>query len=133
MSPSLDLSDALTDDNLTDSFSVVRRVETVNGYGESTVATNTISPVYGVVTAGDDNKNKRGADEQHADKSITVITAFRLQGPAQVGGTGYQPDVVIWGGDSYIVNSVDDYSHYAAGFVQAKCSSIDSVDAPPQA
>ncbi len=43
----------------------------------------------------------------------------------------YQPDIVKWKGDCFLVKSVDDYTQYGAGMVIAECVSQDFDDAPP--
>jgi hypothetical protein len=73
------------------------------------------------------NDLDRGADYQIARNSIEVTTSFPLQGPAP----GYQPDQVIWHGDTYVVTSVLDYSKAGRGVVTALCQSIELIDGPP--
>ena len=69
-----------------------------------------------------------------AEKTIRVTTTFMLRGPSKdVTMQNFQPDIVIWKGDSYVVRALDDFSQYGAGMVTAECSSIDYVDSPPSA
>lgn len=124
--PDLDLTDVLTDPDFADTFVVRRLVEAVGANGRAAKRTFD-SQAVGVVTPGSDNSLAIGADEGHAGKTLTVITTFRIQGPAP----GFLPDLIYWGGDFFKVTKVEDYSRYGAGFVQAEASSIDSVDQPP--
>lgn len=126
--PTLDLSDSLLEPTFLDRFLVKRRAETVNQYGESTTVITQIY-AYGTVDAASPNDLDRGADEQHQGKSIAIVTRFRLRGVS----AGYQPDLVVWHGDSFVVAKVEDYTGYGAGWVQVECRSIDFVDEPPSA
>jgi len=132
--PMIDISTALTSLMFVDVFQVIRRTETIDQYGESTVTTQTFFPVYGSVQAASNNDLKRLPDEQHQGKNISVVTKFPLQGVV----AGYQPDIIQWpmnnGGanaDSFVLAYLDDYSQFAQGFVQAICHSIDMADFTP--
>lgn len=124
--PFLAVPEALFEPDFLDSFTVRRRTETIGSNGRSSVV-NADTVTFGVVTSGPDNKLERQGDQQHAGKSLTIVTVYRIQGPSP----GKQPDLILWGGDYFVVDKVDDYSRYGGGFVQAECSSIDLVDQPP--
>lgn len=132
--PQIDISVALTSPMFVDVFQVTRRTETLNQYGESTITTQVFFPVYGSVQAASPNDLKRLPDEQHQGKSLSIVTKFSLQGVAP----GMQPDLIQWpmnnGGanaDNFVVAALDDYSQFAAGFIQAIARSIDMVDFTP--
>lgn len=129
--PSIDVSAALFNPSFQDTFSVTRRVQTVNNYGEAATASTVTPGVTGSVWPSQPNERRLLPDLTVTDKTITIITSFALYGEAQVAGTEYSPDIVTWHGDSFLVRNVEDWSAYGAtGFVQAICSSIDVVDAP---
>jgi hypothetical protein len=127
----LDVSFAVTSAYLADSFSVLRRTQTVNGFGIASVASQTITPVYGVVAPSNENDLNRFPDLEVQSKAITVITSFALRGEAETEGTEFAPDIVVWNNDNFLVRALDDWSQYAAGFILAICTSIDLVDQPP--
>lgn len=129
--PMLDVSVALTNFYTVDTFSVIRRTEVVNGFGVSTVTPATTSGLYGVLYPSNEDDLKRFPDLQIQSKAITVITRFALRGEAETEGTEFQPDIVAWGGDNFVVRAMDDWSQYAAGFILAICTSINLVDQPP--
>jgi hypothetical protein len=147
MSPMLDVSIAVCSAYLADSFSVLRRTQTVNNFGVASVTPQTITPVYGVVAPSNENDLSRFPDLEVQSKAITVITSFALRGEAETGGTSFgaglfnaggygegvefQPDIVVWNGDNYVVRALDDWSQYADGFSRAICTSINLVDQPP--
>jgi galactose-6-phosphate isomerase len=128
--PSIDLSAALSNPSFQDTFSVTRRVQTVNNFGETSTASTVTPNVAGVVWPSQPNERRLLPDLTVTDQTITIITSFALYGEAQASGTEYSPDIVTWHGDSFLVRNVEDWSGYGAGFVQAICSSIDVVDAP---
>lgn len=123
----LDVSlDTLFDPMFLDSFVVNRRQEIVGNNGRSTL--NVVqSNQQGVVASISPNDLVRRDDYQIGMRGITVVTAFQLQMVVQ----GYQPDVVTWRGDNYIVKHIDYYPQFGTGFYQAECMSIDKVDVVP--
>ena len=130
--PMINLFPVLTNSYNLDTFSVVRRQETVSNFGISTVTSTTIAGQYGVVKPSNENDLKRLPDTDIFEKAITVITMFPLRGESETAGSEFKPDLVVWNGDNFMVREVLDYSNYAMGFVKAICTSIDRVDQPPQ-
>jgi galactose-6-phosphate isomerase len=125
--PWLDVSDVLTDPNFVDSIIVLRRKEVVNQYGESTLITTRNPGVNAVVCMASPNDLIRLDDQQRMGRVISIVTQFRLQGPS----TGFQPDVVIWNGDNFVVATVDPYTNYGNGQIEALAISMDTQDIPP--
>jgi hypothetical protein len=125
--PDLDVSDAYIDPSTADRFTVIRRAETINGNGRSELITSTIPNLIGAVYPTGDNSLVRTEDYQISRKTLTVVTSFRLQ----LSAPGYQPDIVVWNGDNFIVRALQDYSGFGSGMIVAECTSIDSQDNPP--
>lgn len=130
--PLLDMSDVLTDPMFVDTFSVNRRVQTVNDSGIASSTVQALPGINGVVYPSDENDLQRLPDLSIQTKAITVVTMFALRGESEAAGSEYYPDIVVWNGDNFLVRHVNDYSNYAAGFILAVCTSIDLVDAPPE-
>lgn len=128
--PLIDVSLVLRDPNLIDSLWIHRRTEVVNNFGISTTTTELLS-AYGIAYPATDNDLKRFPDLQIQGKSIVVITQFMLRGESQLQGSEFQPDVVVWNGNNFVVKALEDYSLYGRGFVFAICASMDLVDAYP--
>jgi galactose-6-phosphate isomerase len=124
--PLLDVTEVLADPDLADTFSVLRRTETINASGEVVVTSQQINGVVGVVTAGSESLS-RGEDFQSLTKTLSVTTTFRLQGPSP----GRQPDIVLWGGSQFLVTFIDDFTHFGKGHVEAECVSMTFLDPPP--
>lgn len=131
--PQIDVSDVTLDPEIAgERFSVVRRAEVVNDFGESVVVSRTYPRVPGSVTPTAPNSLAREEAYQTQQKTIQVIARFRLRGVARDGaGAKFQPDLILWRGDAYLVTTVDDYSQYGAGFVRADCASTDYEDVAP--
>lgn len=115
--PDLDVSDILLDPDFVEQITVNRIAQTTTTGGIVTPTTTVFTP-YAVVTQGSMRDLRREPDYELADAVITVHTrAFRLIGPQP----GLEPDVVVWGGDSYVVKKSYNWSHYGAGFTAAEC------------
>ena len=131
--PGLDLSIALTNPLTLDSFDVLRRRQVKNNFGEVNMDVERTAAVKGVVYSESLNDLARRAEAQVTTKSITIITRFALRSEAQDANDNsvYQPDVVLWRGDQFLVVHIEDYSNYAHGFVKATAESMDITDQPP--
>jgi galactose-6-phosphate isomerase len=126
--PTLDVSDVVVCEEFADRFDVIRRPEGISQSGRSTVSQVTVPGLYGTIYATGDNSLTRVADFEHGRKTLTICTKYRLQQAAP----GYQPDLVLYRGNQFVVTNVKDWSPYGAGFIEAECSSILAIEAPPQ-
>lgn len=127
--PSIDVTEVLLSPDIAgDTFTVIRRTETVNGFGETTISTATLTGVGSVQATGDQSLARMEAFETQND-SIRVITPFRLRGAGKDNsGAIFQPDIVLYQGTHFIVRSINDYTAFGSGFVDAECIGIDFVD-----
>lgn len=127
----LDVSAALANPYTLDSFSVLRRQQTVNNYGEMKIDVVTTPNVRGVVYPESLNDMYRRGEAQTQTKTIVVITRFSLRGESEtVDRVEYQPDIIQWNGDNFLVIRVEDYSRFARGFIKVHATSTDIVDRP---
>jgi hypothetical protein len=111
-----------------DTFQVQQRPETITQFGRSQVTAGASQPILGTIYPTGDNSLQRQEDKQYGRKTLTCVTLYRLR----TSSPGAQPDFVFYRGNIYLVSSVNDYSQYGAGFVEATLSSVESIDAPPQ-
>jgi galactose-6-phosphate isomerase len=124
----LDVSVALTNPYTIDQFTVQRRADTVSNFGESTLTLQQLGTQYGVITPAGNNDLLRLPDEQRMKKSIVVFTSFKLRGACKDGvAQAFQPDIVVWSGNNFLVLDLEDYSHYGPGYVKAVCVMIDLI------
>jgi hypothetical protein len=131
--PEIDVSDILLDPEIAgEELTILRRPDATgtNGVDVITETEITPKPVGSVRPTGGNSLVREDAYQQQA-KSIRVITNFRLRGVARDGAQNYQPDIVVWGGSRFVVQTVEDYSRYGAGMIQADCMSQNFVDPPP--
>ncbi|KAA6459630.1 phage head-tail adapter protein [Acidobacteria bacterium AB60] len=129
--PLLNFTNVILSPMLSDSFSVIRRQQTVGNNGRASYTSTTTAGVGGVVYPSNKNDLERFPNLQVTAKTITVITTFALRGESEVAGTDFSPDIVQWHGDNFLVAALEDYSAYGPGFVLAICQSMDLKEAPP--
>lgn len=130
--PTLDVSDIILDPMFAERLTIERRPETVGNNGRTTQLPQVITPkpigvVLPIDTAIGGNALERTPDEQHRGAQLEVHTKFRLRGPSP----NYQPDVLVYEGNRYVVTIVNNYSKYGAGFIKAEVTSMDAIDNPP--
>lgn len=126
--PHLPISPALTSWRMNDSFTVKRRSNPVNARGRNyPTVSATFTDVQGVVSPTSPDQLQRLSDQQNMNKTISIITTFRLRGAAD---DNIAPDWVIWEEDTYQVLSVDDWSRYVPGYVQVVCGLIENQPTP---
>ncbi len=120
-----DMSDVLLDPDLTDPFVYYRQAESIDGNGRTVITPSAAINAIGVVTAASSNDLSRLEDYQMATRYMSIVTQAHLQ----MNAPGYQPDLIVWRGDNYIVKSCEPYPQFGPGFFQAIVASIDLVDA----
>lgn len=113
------------------SFVVVRRRSWTDSNGIAQQSAQRV-PAIGSVYADGDQSLDRDEGYQMQAKTIKVVTRFYLRGAAEdADGVNWQPDLVLWQGDYFLVHDVEDYSQYGVGMVAATCESYDYVVQPP--
>jgi hypothetical protein len=125
--PMLDMSAALTNPFTLDTFNVIRQQETLNGFGESVVTKQVVTNLRGVVYPETDMALMRQPNMQLASKTIAIVTKFALRTES----IGYQPDIIVWNGNQYVVTHLGDYSNFGTGFIRATAQIIDAEAIPP--
>lgn len=130
--PTLDVSEALTCPELADRICVWRRPEVVTDKGRtSTAGEEPIRNVVAVVCMAGPDDLERLPEEERMGRVISVVTRFRLRGPAKdLRNQAYQPDVLDWNGDRYVVSWIDPYNRYGSGFIQALAVATAAVQRP---
>lgn len=127
--PDIELLEVLLDPEIAgERFAVLRRQEAVSSHGRSVLTPANHSAIGAVTPTGDNSLVREQAYTSQAN-SIRVVTQFRLRGAGKDGqGRLFQPDLVFWNNTYYIVQSVNDYSQYGAGFIEAECTAFDYQD-----
>lgn len=131
--PLIDVTQSLTDPAVLDTFDVVRRSQTISDAGRAQVTLVPFNGIYGVVFPSKPDDLNRLPEEELGNKAITVITQFLLRPASEdKGKQDYYPDIVVWNNDNFLVQIMDDYSRYAAGFIYAICTLLDLNQVPPE-
>lgn len=128
--PDLDVTELLTDPDLTDAFTVLQRSQAIGTDGVGTIAVTGSLTARGAVYPAGDSALRRLPEDQLMGKTLEVVTETRLRGPAP----GVSPDLVVWpitNGDTYVVADLSDFTAYGAGFVRATLSSVTYVNQAP--
>lgn len=131
MPPDVNVGDILRSPHSGEMLTIQRSKESVDSKGRESATVQTLY-APGVVlpkdTAIGGNEVTREIDSIYRNAALIIHTPFRLRGPAP----GYQPDVILWQGDRYVVTLVNNYSQFGPGFIYAEAASIEPLDAPPQ-
>jgi len=112
----IDVSELMFDPDFVDSFTIVRRVPTINNYGENTVADTSVA-AYGSVQAADGDTAKRLPDGVQLANFITVFTNAVIIADA----SGRYVDQVIWNSKTYNVFQVVPWNNFGAGWYMVDC------------
>lgn len=124
--PLLDVSEVIGDPLIAgEPFTVIRRQETVSNGGVVQIATTQLAALGSITPTGDNSLLREEAFQMQA-RTIKVITNFMLRPASKdASSSSFQPDLVLWKGDYYLVRSIEDYSQYGAGMIEAECITID--------
>jgi hypothetical protein len=131
--PFIDPSIMLLDPQFTDRFAVVQRVQNTSSLGVITTTNTTIPDVLGIVLPTKPSDLKRYDDRQFGNRSLWIITRYRLNTAAQAryGNPPQQrqPDWILWNGDTFMVVDVQPFTRYGPGWTENLVTSIDSIEA----
>jgi hypothetical protein len=124
--PEIDVTEVLTDSFIAgESFSVVRRPQITGTDGFVSTTDVVIPGVIGSVTPVGENSMVRDEAYSNQLKTIKVVTPFLLRGVAEtIDGVEWSADLVLWKDTYYIVRTLEDYSQYGVGMVDADCVSF---------
>lgn len=126
--PLLDVTAILSDPDLSDTFDVIRRNETVDpATGRSVTTELRIPNIAGVVTPGDQGSLLRKDDSSSSDRVISIATVYRLRSI----GAGFQPDVVLYDGIRFTVKAAQYWHRFGQGFTNAVAISSNASDPEP--
>ena len=129
--PLVDVNDLLVDPDIAGQlFTVLRRQQQVNNFGEMTWLTQRIPAVGSIQPTGDNQLiRQEGADAQ-AD-TIQIVTSFRLRGVASgPNNTQFKPDMILWQGNFYEVFVINSWSDFGRGLIDATATSVKYIDGP---
>ena len=122
--PFIDVSDVILDPMIAGTpFIVLRRRSDVNNFGETQDAETVRFEAFGSITPIGENSLIRDAAYATQSNTIQVITEFQLRGAGKdEQGNEFQPDVVLFEGEEYLVITLNQFAKFGAGFVVAECA-----------
>lgn len=125
--PSIDVTSVLISLGIAaQEFSIIRRQEIVNQYGESVKTEVAIGPLVGAVQPIGERSLIREEVYSTGLNGITVWSQFPLNNVVRnAGNETYQPDLVYWKGDYYVVRMQEDWTQFGAGFTKVECIGFD--------
>lgn len=112
----IDVSDILLDPDFMSPVSLVHRVPTVNSKGENSLAETTVVTVGSVQPAS-------GKTLQRLPEALRVadVSSFWVKAGIVADGTNKYPDILIFGGRRFQVQTVMDWSNWGAGWAEGTC------------
>lgn len=115
--PTLDVTDVLFDPEFCDTTLIYTRREILIDADGITSTKESTHSFFGVVTVDSAIEAQIRTSGQLVSGRILVVTTTRLT----AGETDKIGDIVTYQNRQYLVKSVDPYTAYGAGFVQAHC------------
>jgi galactose-6-phosphate isomerase len=125
--PFLDVSDLLSDPDLGGTtFSVIRTLSGPPVGGLAQLTPTTIPNIVGSIQPATSTELLRMPDGERVGGAVTVRCKFVLIGGGIDPNSGLDrtADQVVFKGQQYTVQSVQDWSDYGAGYVEALCSKV---------
>jgi hypothetical protein len=120
----IDVSELLTDPDVTTAVTLIRRASSVNEFGENALIETPVQ-ITAVVQSGSSETITRAPEGVLLSDIISVYYAGILTGQ-QVGGYA---DVIIYNGRRYTVYEVpENFMNHGAGFTMANCK-LEAVNA----
>jgi hypothetical protein len=126
--PLLNLSHVITSPMFADKFDVRRREASVSNKGRAVTRDTLFKKVRGHVVPDGDNTQDRSKDGAVGHKTIYITTKFRLRDQV----TYSLPDIILWGGNEFLCESIEDMTQFGSGWTEATCTSQDMQDQPPK-
>ena len=126
--PLIDVSDLLSDEDIAgQSFSVIRTVTASPVGGLAQLASTTTTTIIGSVQPATAQELLRMPDGERVGGAVTVRSSFALiaGGIDPLTGIDRTADQVVFKGVTYTVMSVQDWTDFGFGYVEALCSKVD--------
>jgi len=119
----IDVSDLLVDPDFVDEITLVSRVPTVNSMGENSLAETSLVSVGSVQPAS-------GRTIQKLPDAMRVanVSSFWFKGTIVASAPGQYSSVLIFNGQRYQVQTVDNWSNFGEGFCEGTC--VAEIPAP---
>jgi hypothetical protein len=112
----IDVSDLMSDPDLVDPITIVRRYTEVDSFGVNKLTERNFPSVGSVQPAS-------GRTIQRLPEAMRVanVMSFYVQGMIISDGTCKYPDLIVFKGQRFAVQVVFDYSNWGAGYSEGTC------------
>lgn len=109
----IDVSELMVDPDFVDPVSLIHRVPTVDIYGQNSLVETTLATIGSVQPAS-------GKTIQRLPEALRVadISEFFIKGTIVADGSNQYPDIIVFRGIRYQVQTVNDFSNWGAGYCQ---------------
>jgi galactose-6-phosphate isomerase len=112
----IDVSELLHDPDFVDEMQIASRVPAVNSFGENILSETILASIGSVQPASSETLQRLPEALRSAN-----VKSFWVQGPIKTLGPGVYPDILIFKGARFQVQSVDDWTNWGAGWTQGTC------------
>lgn len=112
----IDVSDLLSDPDFVDPCILIHRVAVVNEFGEN-VTTETCVKTVGSVQPASGKVISRLPDSLR----VANLRSFWIRAEIVADGDARYPDLIVFRGKRYQVQTVDDWENYGNGYCEGTC------------
>ena len=113
----IDVSDLLLDPDFVDTVSVIRRTTAINSYGENVVSEPTTIVTVASVQPASFKQIQRLPDALR----IADVRSFYIKIPIILDSTTTYPDVIVYRGKRFQVQTSAHWLNFGAGWCEAVC------------
>lgn len=112
----IDVTDLLTDPDFVDPVCIINRTPTINSFGENVLVEASNQTVGSVQPAS-------GKTISRLPEALRVanVSEFWVKGQIIADGTYTYPDILVFQGRRYQVQTVQDWGNWGAGYAEGTC------------
>lgn len=112
----IDTSDLLLDPDFLNALTLIHRKPRVDEFGQNILTETPFATVGSVQPAS-------GKTLMRLPEALRVadVSSFWIQGTIQADGTSQYPDIIVFRGNRYQVQTVQDWMNYGNGFCEGTC------------
>lgn len=122
----LNVSEVLCDPLFADKFTIIRRTETIEANGRSTITSMNIPNIVATVVPDAPAGNDRREDGQITARVVSLVSKFQFRAAAE----GVQPDQFDIDGTRFTVTEVMPFKRFGQGFYEVKAMSMTTSNPP---
>lgn len=113
----IDVTELMVDPDFVNSFSIIRRVDTINSKGENILNETTVNNIIGSIQGAGKDTIRRLPEDVQVSRVKTVYTKTLLQTDA----AGKYADLIVIDSYRYAVINVTPWNNFGAGWYECDC------------